>query len=166
LMEMSIRYHPLSSTSPAILDSMLILSGRIDRSAIDTAGLANRKPESEPLSRELDRCLRYALETDNAIKRGYRWSAVELLHYTRRSLMTLFSRSRHGQRSYQFFQAQADATLQSRLGSTLPQYDLESARDCLSQILDLLAHDLQELTAGQLELTPAQSELLACLRSR
>lgn len=166
LMEMSIRYHPLSSTSPAIVDSMLLLMGRIDRSVIETAGLANRKPDTEPLSRELDRCLRYALEADNAIKRGYLWSAIELLHYTRRSLMALFSRSHHGQRTYQFFEKEAGQLLQERLGRTLPQFDLQSARACLAQFLDILAEDLDELTAGQVQMTVLQAELLSRIRSR
>jgi hypothetical protein len=145
---------------------MLILSGRIDRLAIETAGLANQKPEGDPLGRELDRCLRYALEADNAIQRGLPWSAVELLHYARRSLMTLFSRSRQAQRSYQFFQVEADTNLQSRLGSTLPQYNLHSARECLAQVLEILEHELPGLTAGQLTLTPAQLHLLSRIRSR
>ena len=71
LMEMSIRYHPLADTSPNIVDSMLLLLGRIDLAAIETAGLANRKLDNEPLGRELDRCVRYALEVDGALHRGY-----------------------------------------------------------------------------------------------
>ena len=167
LLEMSIRYHPLSGTKPAILDSMLILSGTIDRTAIQTAGLASQELEVEPLVRELDRCLRYALEVDSAIKRGYRWSAIELLHYVRKSMMELlFARSHGGQRSYQFFQAEAGEGLQERLGGTLPQYDLQSARACLARSLDILTNDLDELTAGQVQLTGAHLDLLDRIRSR
>ena len=173
LMELSIRYHPLSTTSPDIVDSMLLLTctcgagmGRIDRAAIASAGLANRELEVEPLGRELDRCVRYALEVDSALQRGYRWSAIELLHYMRKSLMQLFSRSHHGQRFYQFFQAEAGEGLQERLGGTLPQYDLQSAQACLARSLDILTNDLDELTAGQLHLTGVQSELLDRIRSR
>jgi predicted nucleotidyltransferase len=172
LLEMSIRYHPLSSTSPAIVESMLLLSGKIDRAAIEAAILANQERrcmqrlESEPLSRELDRCLRYALEVDNAIKRGYRWSAIELLHYGRKSMMELFTRSHHGQRPYQFFQQEAELPLQERLGRTLPQFDLQSARVCLAQFLDILADDLDTLTGGQVQLTHTQAELLSRIRSR
>lgn len=43
LIELSIRYHPLASTHPNIVDSMLLLLGRIDQSAVETAGLANQK---------------------------------------------------------------------------------------------------------------------------
>jgi predicted nucleotidyltransferase len=172
LMEMSIRYHPLSSTSPAIVESMRLLMGRIDRAAIEAAGLANRerrcmqRSETEPHSRELDRCLRYALEADSAIKRGYRWSAIELLHYVRKSVMELFTRSHHGQRPYQFFEKEAGQLLQVRLGGTLPQFDLGSARACLARFLEILSDDLDQLTGGQVQLTPTQAELLSRIRSR
>ena len=88
LLELSIRYHPLSTTSPDIVDSMLLLMGRIDPSVVAAAGLANRKLEAEPLSRELDRLVRHALEVDGALQRGYCWSAIELLHYMRRNILT------------------------------------------------------------------------------
>src|SRR5215216_6565944 len=47
LMELSIRYHSLVNTSPNIIDSMLLLLGRIDRSTIEAAGLANQKLDDE-----------------------------------------------------------------------------------------------------------------------
>jgi predicted nucleotidyltransferase len=166
LMELSIRYHPLSKTSPNILDSMLLLSGRMDLSTIRAAGLANRELDEEPLARELDRCIRYALEVSNALQRGYIWSGIELLHYMRRSLMALFTRSHHGERAYQFFQKEADPGLQSRLGGTLPGYDLSSVKESLAEFLDILASDLKALTGGQVQLTEAHSELLAEISSR
>jgi predicted nucleotidyltransferase len=166
LMELSIRYHPILSTSPAIIDSMLLLSGRIERSAIENAGLANRESGGEPLGRELDRCVRYALEVDSALQRGYLWSAIELLHYVRKSIMKLFARSHQGERDYQFFQKEAAERLQVRLGSTLPSYDLKSAKESLAKFLDLLKHDLEALTDGQVQLTEAHSELLTSIASR
>jgi len=166
LMELSIRYHPLENTSPNIVDSMLLLLGRIDRSTIEAAGLANRKLDDEPLDRELDRCIRYALEVDSALHRSYLWSAIELLHYMRHSLMELFTRSHHGQRPYQFFQKEADKKIQARLGGTLPRYDLSTAQASLSQFMDILTNDLDQLTDGQVQLTRAHSELLTAIRSR
>ena len=166
LMELSIRYHPLPNTSPNIVDSMLLLSGRIDRSTIESAGLANRELDDESLSRELDRCVRYALEVDSALHRGYIWSAIELLHYKRKSIMELFTRSHHGKRAYQFFQKEADQRMQVRLGSTLPRYDLKSVQESLAQFMNILTNDLDTLTDGQIQLTEAHSELLTRISSR
>lgn len=166
LMELSIRYHPLSNTSPNVVESMRLLSGRMDRSTIEAAGLANRELDDEPLDRELDRCVRYALEVDGALHRGYLWSAIEILHYMRRNMMELFTRSHHGRRAYQFFQKEADQKMQARLGATLPQFDLRSAREALAQFMNILTNDLDALTDGQVRLTSAHSELLDKIRYR
>ena len=166
LMELSIRYHPLSTTSPNIIDSLQLLMGRIDRSVIEAAGLANQVLEDEPINRELDRCVRYALEVDSALHRGYIWSAIELLHYMRRSIMELFTRSHHGKRAYKFFQKEADNGLQVRLGNTLPRYDLKSAQESLTQFISILTNDLDKLADGQVQLTNAHSELLNRIISR
>jgi len=166
LMELSIRYHPLADTSPNIVDSMLLLMGRMDLAAIETAGLANRKLDNEPLSRVLDRCVRYALEVDSALHRKYLWSAIELLHYMRHNIMELFTFSHAGKRPYQFFQKEADQQMQVRLGGTLPKYDLKTAQEALSQFMDILTEDLDQLTGGQVQLTKAHLELLAAIRSR
>ena len=166
LMEMSIRYHPLSNTRPNIIDSMQIIMGRIDGSAIEVAGLANQTLDDEPINRELDRCIRYALEVDSALHRGRMWAAIELLHYMRRNIMILFTRSHHGERAYQFFQEEADKRMQVKLGNTLPRYDLKSAQESLAQFLDILAQDLETLVDDQVQLTRAHSELLTKIISR
>ena len=132
----------------------------------DTAPVPIEEPDDEPLGRELDRCVRYALEVDSALQRGYLWSAIELLHYVRKSLMKLFARSHQGERDYQFFQKEADERLQVRLGSTLPRYDLKSAQESLAQCLDILRYDLEALTDGRVQLAEAHSELLDRITSR
>lgn len=166
LMELSIRYHPLVNTSPNIVDSMLLLLGRIDLPTIEAAGRANQKLEDEPLGRELDRCIRYALEVDSALHRKYLWSAIELLHYMRHSIMELFTDSHHGQRPYQFFQKEADRKMQARLGGTLPQYDFKTTQKALAQFMDILVNDLDSLTEGRVQLTTVHVELLTAIRSR
>ena len=160
LMEFSIRYHTLATTSPHIVDSFQIVAGRIDRAAIEAAGLANRYEDEEPLGQLLDKCVRHALEVDAAIQRGRIWAAVALLHYIRGRLMQLFTRTHGGQRAYQFFEANAAASLQARLGDTLPRYDFASVQASLMQILDILTHDLESLSDGQIQLTALHSEIL------
>jgi predicted nucleotidyltransferase len=166
LMEVSIRYHPLSTTSPNIVDSLRLLSGRIDQAAIEGAGLASRQMADEPLSQLLDRCVRYALEVDIALQRGQVWDAIELLHLMRKLLMELFSRTHGGQRAFHFFQAEADAGLQARLGATLPRYSLASAQESLLQFLDILQNDLEAVTEGRVQLTAGHAELLDAVGQR
>jgi predicted nucleotidyltransferase len=166
LMEISIRYHPLSTTSPDIVDSLQLLLGRIDRAAIEAAGLANRRVDDDPLSQLLDRCVRYALEVDIALQRGQVWDAIELLHLIRKLLMELFSRAHGGQRAFHFFQAKADAGLQARLGATLPRYSLASAQESLLQFLDILQHHLEATTDGRVYLTAGHVDILNAIRQR
>jgi predicted nucleotidyltransferase len=166
LMEISIRYHPLSTTSPSIVDSLQLLLGRIDRATIEAAGLANRRADDEPLSQLLDRCVRYALEVDVALQRGQVWDAIELLHLIRGLLMELFSRTHGGQRAFHFFQAKADAGLQARLGATLPRYRLASAQESLLQFLDILQNDLEATTDGQVQLTAGHVDILNSICQR
>jgi predicted nucleotidyltransferase len=166
LMEVSIRYHPLSTTSPNIVDSLRLLSGRIDRAAIEAAGLANRRADDDPLSQLLDRGVRYALEVDVALQRGQVWDAIELLHLMRKLLMELFSRTHGGQRAFHFFQAKADAGLQARLGATLPGYSLASAQESLLQFLDILQNDLEAMTGGRVQLTAEHAGILNAVGQR
>jgi len=128
LMELSIRYHPLHTTSPNIVDSIQVLAGRMDGEAIKAAGLGNQRVRDRPPGRILDMCVRYAVGVDVALQRRQVWGAIELLHRMRGLLMELFARARDGVRPYHVFQAEADAVLQARLGATLPQYDLISVR--------------------------------------
>ncbi len=165
LMQISIRYHPLSTTSPDIVDSLQLLLGRIDRAAIEAAGLANRRVDA-PLGQLLDRCVRYALEVDTALQRGQVWDAIELLHLMRKLLMDLFSGTHGGKRAFHFFQATADARLQVRLGATLPCYSLASAQESLLQFLDILQNDVAAMTEGQVQLTAEHADILTAVGQR
>nr|AAK28583.1 hypothetical protein [uncultured bacterium] len=160
LMQLSIRYHPLATTSPNIIDSLQLLMGRIDRAIIEVAGLANRPLDDEPLGRLLDRCVCYALGVDIALHRGQVWGGIELLHRMRGLLMELFTRTHQGRRAYHFFEAEADMEIQAWLGATLPQYSLKSVQESLAQFLDILKHHLEPLTAGQVFLTAEQEKVL------
>ena len=168
LLEISVRYHPLATTSPNIVDSLHVLVGPLDAETIVAAGLANRQADDSGavLASLLDRCLRYAVGADVALQRRQLWATVESLHRMRGLAMELFARSRGEARPYHVFQAEADPTLQAALGATLPGYGLDSARAALARFLDLLEHDLGALTAGQLQFTDAQREVLERIRAR
>jgi hypothetical protein len=78
------------------------------------------------------------------------------------SLMQLFVRTHGGSRSLHRFPATAPASLQARLGATLPQADLSSVRAALEALIDLLENDLVEITDGQppfIRSSPSPSDL-------
>jgi len=166
LLQLSIRYHPLSTTHPNIVDSLRVLAGRIDHATIAAAGLANRLSKGRSYQQLLDRCVRHTAVADVALQRHNFWEGTEILHRMRQLLMELFALARGGERSVRLFQAEADAELQARLGHTLPQYTLISLQESLEQCLDILEHDLGHLTKEQTRLTDAQRKVLEQVRIR
>jgi predicted nucleotidyltransferase len=167
LTEFSIRFHPLRTTSPNIVESLRVLAGRIDAETIKAAGTTNLHTRSlQHPDILLDACVRYAVGVDVALQRRQIWGAIELMHRMRTLLMELFARARNEARSYQAFEAQADPALQARLGATLPQYDLRSAQDSLARLLDMLENDLGLLCAGKVQLGESHLILLDKIRAR
>lgn len=166
LMEISVRYHTLMSTSPNIVDSMRLLWGRIDEGSIKATGLANRQTGDTSAGRLIDMCVRYALETDIALQRQQVWSAIELEHRMRGLLMQLFAHSHGNPRPIHGFQKEADASLQTLLGSTLPQYNLLSIQKVLLYLLDILEHSLGLFSDGKAQLLQTHMNIIKLVRER
>jgi predicted nucleotidyltransferase len=165
LLQMSVRYHPLAATHPNIVDTLQVLTGRIDHSVIAAAGSANRRPR-QSVEETLAECVRYAAVVDVALQRRNLWDAVEALHDMRFLLMELFTLTHGGPRPWHFFQAKADPDLQTQLGRTLPQYSFVSVQAALERCLDLLEHDLGHLTNEQIQLPNAYRTVLQAVRVR
>ncbi len=171
LREFSIRYHPLATTSPNIVDSLLLLWAREDGAATLTADAiraAGRARYATPLPTPADlvaRCVRDAVGAHVALRRGRRWMAIESLHRLRARLMELFAYTHGGLRSPQTFEALASAALQARLGATLPQDNPAPIRAALIACLDILEHDLEALSDCHARLTDAQRAVVRRLRA-
>jgi len=165
LLMLSVRYHPLETTKPAILDGLRILTGKLGQAEIVAAGLRNRQDDKKPLRPLLDRLLRYVVVADVAIRRQNIWLAIEVLHRMRALCMDLFTHARNGQRSFYFFEEQAEGDLQERLGKTLPQYHLASLRQSLGQFMTILENDTGVLTNGKLALAETDKEIVRRVRS-
>lgn len=166
LLEISVRYHTLMSTSPNIVESMRMLWGRIDEAVIQAAGLLNRETEDTSPGRLIDMCVRYALETDIALQRRRLWEAIELEHRIRALLMQLFALSHDKPRPLRCFQEEADGPLQALLGSTLAQFDLLSIQKALFNLLDILEYNLQLFAGRKMLLTQAHRNIIKQVRAR
>jgi predicted nucleotidyltransferase len=166
LMEFSIRYHPLRSTNANIVESMVVLTGRLDHAEIAAAGLKNRRPHAASFADLLGACIRQAVTLDAKLHRRKFWLAYLVLYEARDRLLRLVAASRGAQRPYHLVDAISDQSLRVRLGRTLPHDDLPSLQEAFIALLDVLDHDLEALTAGQARLTHAQRQILAQLRAR
>ena len=161
LLEISIRYHALATTSPNIVESVIVLAGPITTEQVRAAGIANRENDETPPAELLDACVRYALEIDIALRRGEPWLAIELLHRTRNLLMEMFAQTHGGARPVQTFDAQADSASQARFGATLPTFESPSMWGAHQAMLDLLEQDIPALSNGQAQLSAGHQESLA-----
>lgn len=167
LLELSIRYHPLHDTKPAILDTMLVLSGELSAEDIREAGEGNRLiDQPKNLRTIVNQCIRYALEIQNAVKRGRIWLALELLHRIRLLLMELFTISQDGIRPVQHFEAYADPQLHDYLKQISAQPDLTSINAAVGEALNILENHLDVFSAGQYQLTEQQQAVLGQIKGQ
>ena len=166
LMQLSVRFHPIETTNPKIVDSLQVLTSEIDSTSIVAAGVANRPEQHKRLPLLLDMSVRYVAVADVNLQRRHIWEAIEMLHRMRGLFMELYSLARGGERPMEFFQANASAKLQTQLGRTLPEYSLDSVQTSLGQCLGILKHDLGQLTKGQVQLTDAHRSVLNSILAR
>jgi predicted nucleotidyltransferase len=133
--ELSVRWHPLRTTSPNILAAVRIVAGRLSaadlveaalaEAGLAAAGTASRGRPDEP--RRLDAIVRDALYAQKALARGQRWAAVAAVERIRWSLTDLRGR-RDGLRLDPADPAQALATV---LAEVQADYDLGPRRRAL-----------------------------------
>jgi predicted nucleotidyltransferase len=167
LVEFSVRYHHLSQTSPNIVDAMWQLTGELPLEVVQAAGLsaASRVPQLPLAEALVDECVRYTLETANAIERGHLWLAVELLHRIRDLLMQVFALCRGGLRPLHHFQQAADSDLQARVARLLPQLNHDSLSTALHEVVNILQHELPRFTSIDV-LNDVQREILVKIADR
>ncbi len=123
--ELSVRWHPLRTTSPNIGATVRVVAGRLSAADLIAAGAASRGTPDEP--RRLDTIVRDALYAQKALAREQRWEAVAAVERIRRSLTGLRGR-RDGLRLDPANPAQALATV---LAEVQAHYDLGPRRRAL-----------------------------------
>jgi len=134
LEEASIRWHPLSATSPNITASLRVVSGDLSAEQIAAAGEANRVPPGEPGGqRLLDICVREAVGAWKAVRRGRGWEAIVAVERARYALTTLRGR-RDGLR---LDPADPLGALAAVLAEATASFDLGPARQGLLEQMDL-----------------------------
>jgi len=151
---MSVRFHELDTTSPNILEDMLILRSSLSPTAIRAAGEGNHSHDHTTPTEYMDHFFVYASEAADFIARGQSWLALELLGRMRRLLIDLYASCAGKCRPLHAFGSLADQRLQRRLGSTLPAFSTPSLRDSLHELLRLAREELNTLSVGQLVFTP------------
>jgi Nucleotidyltransferase domain len=127
--ELSIRWHPLRTTSPNIGATVRVVAGKLSTADLVAAGAANRGTPDEP--RRLDAIVRDAIYARKALARGQRWEAVTAVERIRWSLTDLRGH-RDGLHLDPADPAQALATV---LAEVQADYDLGPQRRALLEDL-------------------------------
>jgi predicted nucleotidyltransferase len=130
LEEVSIRWHPLSSTSPNICASVRVVHGELADAEIVAAGEANRGQPDE--QRLLDALVRDAIGAAKYLARGRRWEAAAAVERMRRSLLELRGR----RDSLRLDPSDPGGALAAVLAETQAGYDLGPARRALLNQID------------------------------
>lgn len=167
LLEFSIRYHTLATTNWRIVDSLVLLTGSLDLATIIAASNRNRPVAAAQLPVDLlDRYLRYALGVSVQIRRHHLWNAIDLLHCMRDLLMQMYADTHGYNRPVHAFQRYADPSLQAKLATMLPRYELESVCLALYHSLTIVETDLPALSNGQIALNDAHRKVVKGVRQR
>lgn len=168
----ALSYCPLAAISPYVLEGRRVLVGSLDAEVISAAARANAHPEP-PLSQQVHRALWLALGVDIIVQRRKFWQAQLGLERLRGALVEIFAASRGGKRAYQVFEEQASVELKAKFGHTFPQVypaspadTLQSLGAALLALLQLIEHDLDELSNGQVQLGSGEREMIGRLQAR
>jgi predicted nucleotidyltransferase len=164
LMEFSIRYHILSDTKPAILDTMRSLSGSLSLDEIRAAANYDYNAEPKELDEQINSYLRFTLELHNAIRRQRLWMAVEMLHRIRALLMSIYATSHNAMRPIHFFDSHSNSELHELLSSLSPQANPDSVEAAFQTAISLLDNHLDYFTNGSYQLTTSQKHILYKLK--
>jgi hypothetical protein len=168
----AISYHPLKSISSYVLEGWHVLFGSLDTETIRTAARANQHAEP-PLSQHVHRALWLALGVDMMVQRRQFWRALLGLERLRSALAEIFAASRDGKHAYQIFEEQASTALKAKFEPTFPRYFADSPMDtirslggALLALLDLIEHDLDEISNRHIQLGPGERDFIERLRTR
>lgn len=167
LAQFSIRYHPLATTSPNILDSMRLLWGHLSLDEIRAAvALARRALPATPETM-LALATRALLNSQLALARGRLWSAFASLEETRSLLLEMYAHARDLPRPLRAFERDPDATLRDALAPLASDLTPAAIRAALLAATDfLLGPHLDRLSNGQAALTPGERHILDEVRLR
>jgi predicted nucleotidyltransferase len=166
LIGVSIRYHPLLTTPPEIVDSLRVLAGTLAAEVIRAAGRANELRAPAVQGSGVDQFLRLAVEVDIALQRAQFWRAIQCLQLMRNLALSAYAVTHGGARPFYFFQTHASPELQAALEATLPHQSLGSVQDAFHAMLDLVEDHLAALTNGMITLSDIQRQLIRRIRAR
>ena len=164
LVEFSIRYHILSDTKPAILETMRSIFGSLSLDDIRASANEAHVPKQKEPADIVNQYIRYTLGLHHAIMRQRVWMSMELLHRMRGLLMQLYAITYHAVRPIHVFDLQADAELQKLLRGLSVQADLNLIETTFDFAISILENHLDAFCDGAYQLSSTQIKFIEQLK--
>jgi hypothetical protein len=169
LMQLSVRFHPLRTTSPNIRSGLLVLCGSLAQAEIEAAADANaRATMPTPTVTLQSICICDIVGAESALARDQLWLALDILHQLRARLMATFCQAYgFGERPIRSFARRAPPTTQELLASTQATAVTDAGlRQALQHALDLLEYHLPCFAGPGARLSRQQQIVVTALRAR
>lgn len=154
----SIRFHTLENTSPNILDSFVIYTGKVTKDyLLDIALKTIKKGENFELLQ--NKFLEHAIYVPIYIHRQELFNAFNMLNVLRNTLITIYYKS-HGLSKIEKFEKNATSELKENLLQTFSTLDKDEIRNAFRSIVQLYIVSINTISYGKLQLNKKQIDLL------
>lgn len=158
----SIRFHLLKDTNPAIVDSMRILCGSLSKEDIQRASFGKEKViDFELLNNKF---LELSIYVPVSLKRNKRMNALFFLNKMRQTLVQIYIHS-HGLSREFDFEGSAGASLLHDLYDTYGACQKEQIYRKLIKLLDIYEKNIEEISAGKIQLSEKHMKILRTVRN-
>lgn len=157
----SIRFHLLKDTHPAIVDSMRVLFGRLLREDIQKASVRKAKVIDFDLLN--NKFLELSLYVPISLKRNKLINALFFLNKMRQTLIQIYIHSHDLPREFDFESSTSESLLHD-LYDTYGVCQKEQIYEAFIKLLDIYERNAKEISAGKIQLSEKHLKLLRTVR--
>ncbi len=153
----SIRFHLLKDTHPAIVGSMRVLYGRLSKEDIKNASVKKVKVIDFNLLN--NKFLELSIYVPISLKRNKRINALFFLNKMRQTLIQIYIHSHNLSREFDF-EGSASTSLLHDLYDTYGGCQKEQMHEAFINLLDIYEKNIKEISAGKIQLSEKHRKIL------
>lgn len=153
----SIRFHLLNDTHPAIVDSMRVLYGKLSRKDIQKASI--KKEKIIDLNLLNNKFLELSIYVPISLRRNKLINALFFLNKMRQTLIQIYIHSHNLSREFDFEES-ADKTLLHDLYDTYGVCQKEQIYKAFIKLLDIYEKNIEEISVRKIQLSEKHRKIL------
>ncbi len=154
----SIRFHVLEETSPNIIDSCIILTGKLTKEDLAQAAASKPKQHTDFELRQ-NKFIEHVIYVPIYVHRGELINALNMLDTLRNSLLTIYCTT-HGLSKIEKFERNAPESLKEALVPTFAQLEVASIKSAFASLVRLYTSSIEMISAGKVRLSNEQRVIL------